>query len=148
MKPLIVAALFVLGVTCCALRYAKWPIRVEHSGPDELDPIRASLEDHIFALSSLKGAVPTSPEYRERLSEGFRHPKTLAHKGEEFVHVTEKPSALLNPDAHAYLLDRSGRRFTTFCYGSEAAFRRLECFRDDSGWWLQDPSPQLFSSAK
>jgi hypothetical protein len=114
---------------------------VEHSTPDELDPINASFEDHIFVLSSFKGAVPTSQEYRDRLSDGSRHPETQARRGEEFVYIKRMPNALVNPDAHAYLLDRSKGRFVTYDYSPNAIFPSVECIRDDRGWWV---APQVW----
>lgn len=138
----------ILGVASCAPRFASYPSLVEQSGPSELDPVTASFEDHIFALSPLKSAVPSSQEYHDRLQEGYRHPKTRARKDEEFVYIPEKATAQFNREAHAYLLDRTGKRFTLFCYGSDIPFPRHEYFRDDRGWWLKDPCPKFSSPTK
>lgn len=132
----------------CAPRFASYPSLIEHSGPNELDPVTASFEDHIFKLSVLKSADPTSQEYRDRLREGYRHPKTRARNDEDFVYIPEKATAQFNPFAHAYLLNRSGKRFTLFCYGSGPLIPHHKYFRDDRGWWVEDPFPQFHSSTK
>ena len=145
MKYLAAVLSCILGLVSCASRYASYPSLIEHSGPSELDPVTATFEDHIFTLSPLKSAVPTSQEYRDRLREGYRHPKTRARKDEEFVYIPEMATAQFNPDAHAYLLDRTGKRFTLFTYHSAEPFQipRHKYFRDDRGWWLEDPEPKF-----
>lgn len=148
MKYLAAGLFFIFGVTSCASRFASYPSLIEHSGPNDLDPVTASFEDHIFALSPLKSAVTTSQEYHDRLREGYRHPKTRARNDEEFVYIPEKATAQFNPSAHAYLLDRSGKRFTIYFYGSEESFPRHEYFRNERGWWLEDPWSKFRSSTK
>ncbi len=140
--------LCILGGAACAPRFASYPTPIEHSEPGELDPVTATFEDHIFTLSPLKSAVSTSQEYRDRLREGYRHPKTRARNDEEFVYIPEKTTAQFNPSAHAYLLDRTGKRFTLFCYGSDTPFPRHEYFRDDHGWWQKDLFPKFGSPTK
>ena len=142
MKYLAALLSCILSAVSCAPRFASYPSLIEHSGPSELDPVTATFEDHIFALSPMKSAVPTSQEYRDRLREGYRHPKTRARKDEEFLYIPEKVGAQFNRDAHAYLLNRTGKRFTVFCYGAETPFPRHEYFRDDRGWWAEDPWPK------
>jgi hypothetical protein len=148
MKYLAAVLSCILGVASCAPRFASYPSLIENSGPSELDPVTATFEDHIFTLSPLKSAVPTSQEYRDRLREGYRHPKTRARKDEEFVYIPEKATAQFNREAHAYLLNRTSKRFSIFFYGPEKPFPHHEFFRDDRGWWLENPFAMFRPSTK
>ncbi|MCW1922290.1 hypothetical protein OKA05_06975 [Luteolibacter arcticus] len=142
---LALAAIIAPCTTSCVPRTYEALTVVEHSGPAELDPIGASFEAHIFTLSPLKAAVPTSEEYRQRISEGKRHPKTLARKGEEYLYIPSKSSSQYNSAPHDYLLDRSCGRFMTTSYDPEFT-SRLEYARDGEGWRLQLPLPNHFNN--
>lgn len=130
-----------LALGSCAPQTNQWPVFVDGSSRESFDSDSASFEDHIFALSPLKGAVRDSEAYRRRLAEGFQHPKTLAQNDEDFVFIPERSVAEVNPEAHSYQLDRTSGHFTVSIYVSDTERMQMNFFRNEDGWWWHDPTP-------
>ena len=135
MRSLVIIFVIALLDGCCDVHRQGSPHRLPHTDSIHLNPKTATFEEHIFALSPFKAAVPTSAEYRERMNQGYRHPKTRASFG-EYLYVPARADLALLPDAHDYRLDRKDGHFVVNWY--HAYPMTTHYYRDEYGWYIAD----------
>lgn len=135
MRSLVIIFVIALLDGCCDVRQQGSPHRLPHTDPAHLDPKTATFEEHIFALSPFKAAIPSSAEYRERMNQGYRHPKTRSSSG-EYLYVPARADLALLPDAHDYRLNRKNGYFVVNWYSEHPMTTHY--YRDEHGWVLAD----------
>lgn len=143
------AAFLALVLISCADKTATYPMKVEPYGGEssalgQLDPRTSTLEEHIYVLSPLKAATRDSVEYRGRLEEGFRHPRTLQQGGGDYVYVPPRESGE-SVEGHEYALDRRKGRFLVTNHWGGGRFQSAY-FHNEDGWWVEGHKLDFFGA--
>ncbi len=143
------AAIIALVLSSCSQQIAKYPRKYEPLKADlkaleQLHPLKSTFEEHIYVFSPLKAATRDSLEYRERLREGYLHPKTLGHQGRDYIYIPRSENAEWN-DEHEYLLERAKGRFVVTTYAGDIAIRSAY-FHNEEGWWFEGHKGDWFGT--